>query len=90
MVAPAFPSPVPTVQEYNALFTKWQGKPWIAALNAEHAKVEAVLANATVSIHQPNPWADEGIEVTSKKYLIRILEACVSPLPPLWCAREGQ
>ena len=78
------------MQEYNALFTKWQDMPWIAALNAEHGKVEAVLANATVSMHQPNPWADEGVVVTSKKYLTRILEAYVSPSPPHCCAKEGQ
>ena len=62
-------------QEYATLFEPWAGQPWIKALNDEHASVEALLAKAPVDVDQPNPWADAGVVVTSKAYLVRVLEA---------------
>jgi len=56
--------------QYDALFAGWAGVPWIAHLERVHAMLAAGLPAAW---DQPNPWAADGVDPSSKQYLERIL-----------------
>jgi len=57
---------------YDELFASWSDQPWLAQLQVVHAKVETQLPAGLSA--QPNPWAADGIEPTSKRYLNRMLK----------------
>ena len=58
--------------EYDALFAKWSGAPWIDALEIEHKIVEKYIVKENVT--QPNPWSkNQVVKVTSKRYMLKLL-----------------
>lgn len=72
--------------KYDELFQPWKAKPWINYLKVKH---DARKVNFESNPAQPNPWEDEGIETTSKSYLINIMEKFkeTSPSAPV-CTLE--
>lgn len=56
---------------YDQLFQPWSKESWIAFLKDQHEKHKANLVGNPA---QPNPWAGEGVDATSKRYLINLLD----------------
>lgn len=62
--------------QYDVLFSKWRGSRWLSETAAAHSAIVAKFPVDDDGLHlQPNPWVTDGVKPTSKRYLIRLLEA---------------
>lgn len=57
---------------YDALFTVWESQSWIDDLQRQHKIVVRYIQAGEVK--QPNPWANSVGAVTSKRYMLKLLE----------------
>lgn len=57
---------------YDALFSMWTNQSWIDDLQRQHKIVVRYIQAGEVK--QPNPWANSVGAVTSKRYMIKLLE----------------
>lgn len=61
--------------KYDALFATWSSACWIDDLDVQHRIVIRSIAT-TGTVEQPNPWAGNNgaVKVTSKRYMLKLLE----------------
>ena len=60
--------------KYLELFDTWRPQRWPLQLREVHSALVPRFPSPGSPVLQPNPWRDEGIEPSSKRYLARLLE----------------
>lgn len=70
-------------KKYSELHRTWQGAPWLTGIAEAHSAVIDTFpvpeSPLDLDMLQPNPWANEGVDPTSKQYLVEVIKTLARP-----------